>query len=176
MRLFIAIPIPKQIISELADLKTSIQGARWSKTSNYHLTLQFLGELSQDHFHQVLEGLEDINMTSFSLRLNSVGLFGAADNPKVLYTAVEENQDLLDLQSLVKEQVEQIITLEKRKYIPHVTLARLKLASPQDIAHFKQQNHSFKSNLFKVTRFALYSSKLTAEGAIYTMEKEYELY
>ena len=77
MRAFIAVSIPDEIKKKLQEeidlLSDLIRGApvRWVRPEGIHLTLKFLGEISNnnlEHFHQVLEG-EFIRNPFFSLRV-----------------------------------------------------------------------------------------------------------
>jgi 2'-5' RNA ligase len=111
-------------------------------------------------------------MTSFDLKLDGVSTF----TQKVLYCSVSKNEDLIDLQSMVKEKIELTTAVQKKKYVPHVTLARLRDTSSQDIASVIEKHHDYESRDFSVHSFGLYSSKLTNSGPVYTLENEYELY
>lgn len=93
IRLFTALSIPDDVKEELYGLRDSLFGAKWVSKENMHLTLQFIGEVSEQKYHQIKEDLEDIQMTSFELKLGAVSRFAE----KVLYTTVGESQDLLDL-------------------------------------------------------------------------------
>ena len=172
IRLFTTLSIPEDVKEELYALRESLFGARWVSKENMHLTLQFIGETSEDKYHQIKDDLEDIQMTSFDLKLGAVSRFAE----KVLFCTVGESQELLDLQSLVKEKVELATPVEKKKYVPHVTLARLRDASVHDMAALIKKHHDYESRDFSVHTFGLYSSKLSNSGPVYTLESEYELY
>jgi 2'-5' RNA ligase len=172
IRLFTALSIPDDVKEELYGLRESLSGARWVSKENMHLTLQFIGEISDSKYHQIKDDLEDIQMTSFDLKLDGVSTF----TQKVLYCSVSKNEDLIDLQSMVKEKIELTTAVQKKKYVPHVTLARLRDTSSQDIASVIEKHHDYESRDFSVHSFGLYSSKLTNSGPVYTLENEYELY
>ena len=172
IRLFTALSIPDDVKEELYGLRESILGARWVDKDNMHLTLQFIGEIPEDKYHQIKDDLEDIQMTSFEMKLGAVSRFAG----KVLYCSVAESQELNDLNSLIKEKIQLITAVEKKKYVPHVTLARLRDTSSRDIASFLEKHHDYGSRDFSINSFGLYSSKLTNRGSIYTLENQYELY
>jgi len=172
IRLFTALSIPDDVKEELYGLRESLFGARWMSKENMHLTLQFIGEISEQKYHQIKEDLEDVQMTSFELKLGAVSRFAE----KVLYCSVGESEELSDLQSLVKEKIELTTAVENKKYVPHVTLARLRDTSVHDIAEVMAKHHDYESRDFSVHSFGLYSSKLTNSGPVYTLENEYELF
>jgi len=64
---------------------------------------------------------------------------------------------------------------EKRKFSPHITLARLKNTPIQKIANFLSGNGLFSQKPFQVDDFKLYSSSLTPKGAIHRVERVYSL-
>ena len=172
IRLFTALKIPDDVKEELVGLKESFPGVKWVKKNNLHLTLQFIGEISEEKYHKIKDELEDVQMSTFELCLGKVERFGE----KVIYASVEHSDDLMDLQQMVREKIESIVTVEKKKFIPHVTLARLNEASVHDLAAFLQTNHDYESREFSIQSFCLFSSKLTKDGPIYALEGEYELF
>ncbi|TNF24418.1 MAG: RNA 2',3'-cyclic phosphodiesterase [Deltaproteobacteria bacterium] len=172
IRLFTALKIPDDVKEELLGLKESIPGAKWVKKNNIHLTLQFIGEISEEKYHNLKDELEDVQMSTFELSLGKIDRFGE----KVIYASVDHSVDLMDLQQMVKEKIESIVSVEKKKFIPHVTLARLNEVSVHDLAAYLQSNHDYESREFSVQSFCLYSSKLTKDGPIYALEGEYELF
>ena len=62
---------------------------------------------------------------------------------------------------------------ERRAYLPHITLARLK-AGGRPI-HLLETAGGLTSPRFAVERFALFESRLTPEGAVYTAVESYRL-
>lgn len=172
IRLFTALSIPDDIKEELYGLRESFSGTRWVSKENMHLTLQFIGEISEQKYHQIKDDLEDIQMTSFEMKLGAVSRFAE----KVLYCSVAQSEELHDLYSLVKEKIELTTAVDRKKFVPHVTLARLRDTSSQDIASMIERHHDYESRDFSINSFGLYSSKLTNRGAIYNLENQYELY
>ena len=64
---------------------------------------------------------------------------------------------------------------EGRKYIPHVTLARLRATSSRDVAEYLSARGHFRSQPFPVSRFVLYSSRALVGGGPYVVEASYPL-
>jgi 2'-5' RNA ligase len=175
-RLFVAITLPKRIHRELSSLHREIMGARWIPEESLHVTLIFIGEVSQEIFKEIKDDLEDITMTQMDLHLKGVDLFGPGDNPKILYSSVTGSDYLLELHQLIKKKVKQYVQVEKRDFKPHVTLARLKHSEPDLLAELLTDFHNFKSPAFTAKDFHLMSSELRPEGARYHIEQSYELY
>jgi 2'-5' RNA ligase len=64
---------------------------------------------------------------------------------------------------------------EGRKYIPHVTLARLRESSSREVADYLALRAPFRSASFKVSRFVLFSSRASIGGGPYVIEAAYPL-
>ena len=64
---------------------------------------------------------------------------------------------------------------EGRKYIPHVTLARLRDSSSWQVADYFVGARPFRSAAFEVSRFVLFSSRSSVGGGPYVVEAAYPL-
>ena len=64
---------------------------------------------------------------------------------------------------------------EPKKFVPHVTLARLRNSSPQDVAHYLSARGNFATMPFRVSRFVLMSSRDSVGGGPYVIEETWPL-
>ena len=64
---------------------------------------------------------------------------------------------------------------EGRKFVPHVTLARLRGASAVELAQFMAFSGRFEPLTFPVGRFVLFSSRDSVGGGPYLVEQAYPL-
>src|SRR5262249_58011503 len=76
IRLFTAIELPESVRLQLSLLQGGMPGARWVSSENMHLTLRFIGEVSEAVARDIDDMLADIREPSFSLALRGVGEFG----------------------------------------------------------------------------------------------------
>lgn len=168
MRLFAAIPVPEFIQSQLEDLQAPLAGARWLPKENLHLTLEFYGERSVGDFQRLSEALEEVDFSPFELCLNQFAIFGSRE-PRVLFAQAENEKACKKLFHNIRRVSDRLkIPVEKRKFIPHVTLARLKNVSPPAIASFIE-NTAFPALRFQVESFVIFESTLLkAGGSVYT--------
>jgi 2'-5' RNA ligase len=176
LRLFTGISLPNYIALQIDSLRENIGGARWTLPENLHITLVFLGDVEKHAIDDLMHDLEDINMSSMDLQLKGVNTFGPGHDPKVLYTSVIDNEYLTDLYSLIIKKVRPYTQINKIKFNPHLTIARLKHVDTPALANFLIKHHDFKSRIFNAKEFHLYSSELRAEGAQYNIERSFELY
>ncbi|MEZ5892877.1 MAG: RNA 2',3'-cyclic phosphodiesterase [Parvularculaceae bacterium] len=174
-RLFVALDIPEVVADALSTLQYGVDGARWIKPENFHLTLAFIGEADRHGFSAALDALSGIEAPSFDIRLTGAGAFGDR-KPHALWAGVATSPELQHLQAKVETALRRAeFDLEKRKFKPHVTLAYLK-NTPQDAAEMFSIQHSlFSCGPFHVEAFHLYSSVLGGDGATYAIEASYAL-
>lgn len=175
-RLFTGLEVPREVAFALSLKRGGLHGARWIDVDNYHITLRFIGDVDHATAHEVSDALDRLaNSEAFSLRLSALGSFGG-DRPRALFAAVENNTALQRLQA-AQERVLQRLGLEPegRKFVPHVTLARLKGTAPEDVARFIAFAGRFEPLAFPVKRFVLYSSRDSVGGGPYLVEQAYPL-
>lgn len=176
MRLFVALELPFELRTRLSRLATGLAGARWLPPENYHLTLRFLGEMPGHRAEELDSALAAMRCRSFTLQLSGVGLFEKAGRPQALWVGVERNPQLDHLQTKIETAVQRIgFEPERRRFTPHVTVARLDNASPSKLAEWVQANNLLRADPVAVEHFTLFSSHLGKEGAVYTPEVEYTL-
>jgi len=176
MRLFIALPLPDDLRERLATLQRGLKAARWVKPENLHLTLRFLGELDGRQAGDVDAALSALGGEAFSLSLAGLDCFGERRNLRALWVGVADPEPTRRLQAKVERAVQQAgIEADRRKFKPHVTLARFKRALCPDLSGYLQSNNLFRSEPVAVTEFVLFSSFLTREGPIYRPEASYPL-
>lgn len=175
MRLFVALSIPDDVAHALMLLQGGVPGARWQRREQLHLTLRFIGEVDGRDARALDDALAGIDAPAFELQLHGVGQFGNRQ-PHSLWVAARKN-DLLDhLQRKVDNAIRRVgQPQDAHKFMPHVTLARLKNPEMDKLRQWLTGNALFASNEFPVTSFCLYSSKLTSDGSIYRIEQEYPL-
>lgn len=175
-RLFIALDLPPEIKLQLLQLPRAYSGASWQTAAQMHITLVFIGDLDKSRMSELLETLSEIVAEPLNLALKGVDYFGSARYPRILFANVEKNPALEKLQKqLYKAVAAMDIELERKKYIPHVTLARLDRTPYENIGQFLETEALFKTDSFSVAQFHLYSSKQTRAGSEYRIETSFPL-
>jgi RNA 2',3'-cyclic 3'-phosphodiesterase len=176
IRLFVALSLPDALRGELSALCGGIPGARWVPEENYHLTLRFIGEVPGWQAQEIDEALSGIRAPGFDLTFRGVGTFQKNGRMASLWVGVEKSEPLLFLQAKVETALQRIgLEAERKRYAPHVTLARTERAAPDKTIAFVQANNLYRAAPVPVDGFTLYSSRLGKEQAAYHREVEYEL-
>jgi RNA 2',3'-cyclic 3'-phosphodiesterase len=174
-RLFAGLEIPPHVRGALSGLRGGLAGARWIDPSDYHITLRFIGDISNRMACDIDSMLADVTRSTMSLRLSSLGSFGG-DKPHSIYAAVEPNRQLSELQAEIERIVRGCgVEIDKRKFQPHITLARLRNASSLDVAGYLSVFGYFSPQHFDSDRFVLYSARASTGGGPYMVETSYPL-
>lgn len=176
IRLFVALELPPAIRDRLTLLRGGIPGARWIDGTSMHLTLRFIGEVDRGTFMDVEAALSRIDAPGFTLQLRGLDQFSSGKRPRTLWAGIARNPALLHLQAKVDSALSRIgVPGDRRKFLPHVTLARLHDADRARLRRYLEANAAFWSEPFPVDSFTLYSSWLGNEAAHYRAEAEYPL-
>jgi 2'-5' RNA ligase len=176
IRLFVGLELPEDMRLRLSILCGGVPGARWVGPERFHLTVRFIGEVDEGRFEDIDAALARIQSPAFDLMLEGVSTFGKESAPHTLWVGVQRNEALNTLHAKVDRALVTIgFEPEGRKYSPHVTLARLKDASPPRLAGFVTANALFRTGPARIERFVLFSSFLSRSGAIYEPEARYSL-
>lgn len=177
IRLFVAIGIDDEDVAEaLADLQREAPGARWSPRENLHVTLRFVGEVSEPVADDLDAALSGVIGAPFQLEFSGVGAFEEAGRPRAIWAGVRETEPLKVLQGRCEAAARRAgLPREPRAYRPHVTLAYLRDAPVEKVARWIQTHNLREIPPLTVRRFGLYSSRLGSDGAHYRLERAYPL-
>jgi 2'-5' RNA ligase len=174
-RLFTAIEIPANVGQMLSFLRGGLPGARWIDPENYHITLRFIGDIDDRLAHEIASLLDGVRRRSFEVRFGNLMSFGGR-KPRAVVVAVEPVQPLVELQSELERLMQRLgLEPEGRKFIPHVTLARLRESSSRDVAEYLSTRGPVFGSSFHVSRFVLFSSRSSVGGGPYVIEADYPL-
>lgn len=175
-RLFIALDLPAEIKAAIRLLCTGLPGARWVPDEQLHLTLRFIGDLNPSLLVEVKDHLAEVRAKPFPLHLEGVGLFPPVGRPRVLWVGLKKSDALLELRTEVDRVLEHLdIPPEKKKFAPHLTIARLAKRPEPLLGAYLLAHNLFRQPPFRVNSFRLYTSILRPAGAVHTCEAEYLL-
>ncbi len=174
-RLFIALEIPAEVATGLTLHRGGLSGARWIEPSDYHITLRFLGDVDRRMANDIDYMLSDLTAYPFEVTLDALGSFGG-DKPRALFARAQPGKALTDLQADLERQMRRLgLPAEARKFVPHVTLARLRDTTPVELAHFLSLHPIVRPFTFTARRVALMSSRDSIGGGPYVLEAAYPL-
>jgi len=175
-RLFTGIEIPAELRQELGRLRQPLPGnSKWIEPENLHLTLRFAGDIGNPQASELADRLAAITVDAFEVRLSGLDAFGG-NEPRSIWVGIEAGPELEAL-ARANERAARAAGLspEGRAFKPHVTIARLKYASPAAIARILGRIGAFRSRPFLVGRFVLFSSRPKIGGGPYVVEAAFPL-
>ena len=176
IRLFVALELPLEVRERLAALAWPIAGAHWVGQENLHLTLRFIGDVDEGQAADIDDGLARIHGDGFALTLEGAGQFGSGRGAHILWAGVGGGTSWHRLQAKIERAVVGAgMAPERRKFHPHVTLARLRRAKVAKIDDFVAGHGGLALGPIPMESFALMSSHLGRHGAEYTTEVRYPL-
>ena len=175
LRLFVGIGFPPELKLRLSLLCSGVPGAKWVEPGNFHLTLRFIGEISEDVAADIDDTLLRLHARRFTLQIAGTGVFGG-EKPRSLWAGVERSPELAGLRDKIEQALIRTgLPPEPRKFSPHVTLARLR-DPPLDKLHaFLVAHAHFRADPLRVDGFSLIASFQTKSGSIYEDQADYPL-
>ena len=177
MILFTAIKLPHRLTQQISDVQRGVSDARWLPPEKLHITTAYYGQVNDDHAEALDFELARHPLPSFELQLEGAGHFGHME-PHAIWLGVKDSPALTQLHQHCKHAARRAgITLEKRNYLPHVTLAYLKATTPLErVVAFEKRLSRFNCAPFLVDEMLLFSSHRKARGGnLYREEASYPM-
>ncbi len=179
MRCFIAIDLPAHVKSrifhkfELLFKKRLFKG-KYTDKDSLHLTLKFLGELSEEKIRYIDKDLQKIKFEKFKCKMGDVGFFGGEDNIKIIWVDMIA-KEIYDLNEEINNALKSV-RRDDNKFQSHITTARVKAVVNKNELLKELRNFNFKKLEFEVSEFLLMKSELTPEGPKYKVLGRYGLH
>ena len=180
IRSFIAIDLPKLLHEQLKQvsdhLNDQLKGKpiRWVPIQNIHLTLKFLGDVSENNIPMIMKiiEVEANNAKPFEISVGGFGVFPNLTRPRVIWVGVEAPDELINLQRRIDTETARLgYAPDQRKFSPHLTLGRVsRNANPKDIRAVSEVLRKYKVGFLGAARINavhLFRSDLTSKGAVY---------
>lgn len=177
MRTFLALPIPDPTIDALLRVQSSLPTGKPVPEENLHLTLAYLGDVSED----VLEILHDLlsaaRLPAPQIAFQGLDTFAEMERG-LTFAAVTPNDALTALQSKTAQLARQAgAELPRRRFRPHVTLTRAN-RQPKGPARDRLATAigmPIEIPAFTARALCLYESTLTPTGARHEVLASYRL-
>jgi 2'-5' RNA ligase len=184
MRIFIAIELPSLVKEELARIQERLKGTRdkikWVDSSLIHLTLKWVGEIEEKDLEKVVEAAKRVasKFSPFNLEVKGMGAFPSFLSPRVIWIGVNEGKEAVEdlAREIHQELGKEGFSSENKKWVPHLTLGRVKLLLERGkLAEIIQGEKDAKAGRVRVESLSVVRSRLTPQGPIYTTLKRISL-
>jgi len=172
MRAFIALEVPEEIKDNVERVRTGMGsgGLVFVKRDAMHVTLQFLGDVSDTEANGVIDAMRGVSCAPFTVRLQGVSYF-TPDFIRVIFVKVGEGaKELEDLyRKLGLALSGKGMRFEQENYVPHMTIARVKrMGDRARLMDFMKGHAETDFGSFKASSVVLKKSVLAGGGPVYT--------
>jgi len=178
MKIFISINLPQEIKNKLYEIPKIIgKGSakiRFVPKKNYHCTMKFLGETTEEKLNEVIKKLSKINFKSFKIKIYGMGVFPDYNSIKIIWIGIQDTKELLYLYNAVDSETLNF-TNSYMKYNPHITIGRVITVKSKNSLIKKINEIKFAPMEFEVKDFCLCESITTKDGVNYKTLKRFSL-
>ncbi|MEK6852568.1 MAG: RNA 2',3'-cyclic phosphodiesterase [Nanoarchaeota archaeon] len=168
MRCFIAIDLPEDVKEKLVNLQNHLKDLedvkiKFVEKGNLHLTLKFLGEISDVEINRIKEKLKQLDFNKLRCEIGSVGVFPSPNYIRVVWISLEPLSTLREL----AEKVNSLLDKKEDKFDSHITLGRVKFVKDRISFIKKLDGLKISKEEFVVNEIKLKKSTLTSNGPVY---------
>ena len=175
-RLFVGLELPNTTGEVLLGWREDIEGARWQRQDQLHLTLCFLGQVQPEQVPALFRAMESPETDDFCITPTSVGCFGDPDQPRSLWAGVLPEAPVIGLHQWVSRRlVEQGFGVGSGKFRPHITLARFGRHQAGSARDFLAQHRCSSAPEVMVRHVSLFLSNTGPEGSRYQVLARFPL-
>lgn len=181
MRTFIAADLSPEILTKVEkitnDLKQMLPGGaiKWVSTDKMHLTIKFIGDIHKNKITRVKDLMTNTlkEQSSFKIGIQDLGTYPHINNPRVIWLGIMQGAPLIEIHNRLDEALTELkVRPDRRKYSPHLTLARVRRDTGRDtvkeIGEILSQFKVDSLGTITISEITLYKSKLTSQGPEYT--------
>lgn len=178
-RLFVAVEIPESVKKKIIDLQSDLKSqdieAKWVHPQNIHLTLVFLGEVTETEISKIANLLEASKIPKFEVDCGNLSGFPNLKRPHTLWVGIENSKRLKELQRRIAKNFKKAgFSLEEREFSPHLTIARF--GRKKDLGKINLKKYlDLKLGTIAIKEIILFESELKEEGPRHKIIKRTKL-
>jgi len=181
-RLFIGISLSKGICDYFYNLTLNLSkennNIKPIPPQNIHITLKFLGNVKTQELENIYSNIElslkDIKNFKFNINDNLDG-FPKITSSRILFASIGDGSaQMEEIFEKIKKNLSKIgFNRDEKKFIPHITIARMKL--PINFTGLIENLNLKKFENIKCDKIILFESILSSKGPQYLIEKVFVL-
>ena len=160
----------------MGELRESGAQLKLVEKENLHLTLKFLGDTREDDIDKIEEIMREslVGVKPFKILLKDVGFFPGRNYIKIVWIGVENGEKLVKIAESLNEKLEKLgFKREKKGFVPHLTIARVKSSKNKD--ELLKVVEKYRGIIFgeqEIKDIKLFRSDLTPKGPVYSVVRE----
>lgn len=165
--------VKKEVLNLSVKYLNSI---RWEAQEKFHITLFFIGEVSEAQLKDIIIGLKEIESQSVNGKLNftakGINAFPKLKYPRVLFLDLEnEDKKVFELSDKLNSNLRKLGIISDKTFHPHITLGRVRRDHKIDLSELE---NSVKTDLkFSAKNFYLMKSDLRRGGSEYSVIEKF---
>ncbi len=166
MRAFIGLEIPENFRMQYTSLCKALHknsNMSFVKGDKMHITLAFFPDMPLDKVNIIKNILEEINIEQIDINCENIGLFKRKGIPSTVFIKIS-SQNLQEYTQQLHFKLNKLnIQYDNRKpFIPHITLARIKEVNNEENFYrdYKHIVKTFTKSVFKAEHVTLFSSNM----------------
>ncbi|MBN2094461.1 MAG: RNA 2',3'-cyclic phosphodiesterase [Candidatus Aenigmarchaeota archaeon] len=177
MRLFVAVNIPDALKAKIGGMAKTLDmpGLRRTSEKNLHLTLKFLGDVSEDKLTGVVAALRRVSLHPFKASIGDYGFFPDSRNIRVVWLGLARGrEEMAKLHWIIDEALAREGFARERNFESHLTVARASFLKDKGLLLQRMQGFDFMGE-FEVSGFDLMESFLKQGGPEYRVVSSFNL-
>jgi len=179
VRLFVAVDMPDEVVQEIARIQDIIKQealleGKFVDPQQVHVTLKFIGRVSTEQVPLIEKALSAIKGEAMEAQLSSLDVFTAGNRIKIILLQIICPR-LGYLAQKIEQALLQWCQAEKRPFVSHATIARIKRLENKERLLSLLRKLSVKPMQFTIDSFVLKESELSAKGPAYIDKVRYKL-
>ncbi|MBU1102248.1 RNA 2',3'-cyclic phosphodiesterase [Patescibacteria group bacterium] len=175
-RIFVAINLPEKAKKRLKEFqeKYDYLPVRWTKENSLHLTLVFVGYVSDEQMLEICRVSREkaAKCEPFFINFKRIILGPPNKPPRMIWVEGEISQELSNLKNLLEDAFLKSDSgfryKEMRLIKPHITLARIKMDRWRQLEPKPEINEEFQAQV-PVSSIEVMESDLRSDGAEYVI-------
>ena len=185
IRTFIAVDVSPDVQGRAARLVKRFRETEaktsWTRPEQMHLTLKFLGDTDDTLLPDVCRAVESAvrDLPPFTVSFHGVHAFPRDEHPRTIWIGIDEGREQLrELQQRIEDALYDAgFQRERRKFVPHLTLGRVREGGPRMHALGEQvvAQNEYSGGQVIVEDVVVYASFLEKEGPVHQVVGTAEL-
>lgn len=163
-RLFVGLPVSKELTEELSSIiqTFSYPHWNWTKPSNFHLTVCFIGNIPEEKVEEVISALSKIPKPSFAMEADKIIPVMRKGKLNMLWVVFKTNETFISISKEIHKALN--VNLE-REPKAHITLCRVKALNRESVS--EKDFPQLSNTVLPVKNYILFESKSEGRGPTY---------
>jgi 2'-5' RNA ligase len=184
MRLFVSVDLPAELADSVREVQELFEGASGLNVTDpeqAHVTMQFLGDVSEDRLpaleRELAAAVDDAGVDPFTVRYGGLGVFPSLEYISVVWLGVEQGgAELTRLHEAIEARTTAMgFDPEDHEFTPHVTLARMDHAGGKELVRKLVREREPTVGEARVDEVRLTESTLTDAGPVYSTVESFPI-